>query len=248
MLGGASPAVHMGFWSGTTNVSPIGKWNTSGTNLWFKTISNSGSSIPTLAVDAGGNVYVRGTSGEVQSISRLTSAGAHSWTRTISSAGLSQLGVDSNGDVYILTRIDTTTVVIMKIDSTGAEVWQRAFVFTAGTIDTNLRPEPANGANASQFFIKGNQMLFGFSVLTSGSGNLPLFFKLPTDGTKTGSYTLGSVSFTYGASTAITVATPTQPTVSDYTTTIATSDPPGITTPTARTRTTSTPTTTITTI
>jgi hypothetical protein len=251
MLGGASPAVYASFWSGTSNICPIGKWNTSGTNLWFNTLSTSGSQIPIIAVDVGGNVYARGTISAVQSLSKLTSAGAHSWSRTLSGATFStRLGVDSSGDVYILNRIDSGTIGLMKIDSTGAEVWQRAFVFTAGVVETAvIGPNPSTlPASQSQFTINGSQILFGAQITNTSGQTVPLFFKLPTDGTKTGSYTLGSISFTYGASTAITVATPTQPTISAYTTTTATSTAPTISTPTARTSTASTPTTTITTI
>ena len=54
----------------------------------------------------------------------------------------------------------------------------------------------------------GNVYVTGYTTSTSGTGADVLITKLPGDGSKTGTYTVGGVSFTYAAST-LTAATST---------------------------------------
>jgi len=200
----------------TSGLAIIAKYNSSGTIQWQRTIT---SSLQTtnygIAVASSGYLYVvggqGGTGGGVGStnvtflVKCNSSDGTYVWHRTLADTSFDGgLGValDSSENIYItgFTRATSADkdVLIAKYNSSGTIQWQRVF-FGSGGDDTG------NGIAVDAFGNMYIAALLGFSSPNGSSGNI----KLPTDGTRTGTYG----SWVYQASSltspTITVTTPT---------------------------------------
>lgn len=105
-----------------------GKWNSSGTLQWQRTMANAGSTLTySMAGDASGNtvticndttlgdgvVYKRNASGTLQWQRRLQA--------TVDSQGAA---IDSSGNVYVASN-NSTLLALSKINSSGTLVWTR---------------------------------------------------------------------------------------------------------------------------
>ena len=202
--------------NGGTTTAIIAKYNSSGTIQWQRTITSSPQTTDYgIAVAPSGYLYVVGGQGGTGGVPGSTSVtflvkcnasdGTYVWHRTLgntSTDGGLGVALDSSENIYItgFTRVPSSTkeVLIAKYNSSGAIQWQRTF-FGSGNDDTG------NGITVDTFGNMYIAALLGFSSPNGSSGNI----KLPTDGTRTGTYG----SFTYAASSltspTITVTTPT---------------------------------------
>jgi hypothetical protein len=127
---------------------------------------------------------------------RLNSSLAIVWQRTFSnnlSEGLS-LSLDANNNLYLCGNVTTKTLRIFKINSAdGSMIFGRSITH--------------NGVDSFPIPIKtaGDTMI-------AGADRARLLYVLPTDGTLTGTYSVGGLSVTY-ASFAVTSSTSTLGTV-----------------------------------
>jgi hypothetical protein len=116
------------------------------------------------------------------------STGAPVWSRRLgaqsSSLFFSSIAVDSSENTYSIGVI-SGVVYIAKYDSSGNLVWQRSI--TAGTAVAGL----------CSISLTADQTKFYFSFVNASS---LVFGKLPTDGSLTGSYTVGGQSVVYAVS------------------------------------------------
>jgi hypothetical protein len=165
------------------------KNNAAGTTLWTANVYASGQNHTFWAAtcDSGNNLLSMGTYGDTGGtfVLKQNSAGAIQWQRLLAvGSGQFQSGiaVDATGAVYVLTSGSH----IIKYNSAGTIQWQRSFTRTSGT--TQLTAIRIDGDN---FVITGGT--------DTTSGDIVLA-KLPIDGTKTGTYTIGSSNFVYAAS------------------------------------------------
>lgn len=183
----------------------LAKYNSSGTLQWQRAIyQNVGyytTVIQGVAVDASNNIYATGYWYDTQSVPpynpikyrrftvKYDSSGTLQWQRELSGTG-NELGyavaVDSSGNVYTLGSSASTspvTTVILKYNSSGTLQWQRSI--------SNSFPSSSHGGIACY------GASYGFT--TAGTGVL-LSGRLPSDGTKTGSYSVGGTIYDYAAS------------------------------------------------
>lgn len=165
------------------------KWNAAGTNLYTANVYASGQNHTFWAAvcDSANNLLLMGTYGDTGGsfVLKLNSAGAIQWQRIIqiqSGQDQSGIAVDASNAVYVITSGSH----IIKYNSAGVIQWQRSFTRTGGSTQiTSIR-------------IDGdNYVITGGTDTTSGD---IVVAKLPIDGTKTGTYVIGSSSFVYAAS------------------------------------------------
>ena len=182
----------------------INKFNSSGTIQWTRMIENSGTAVGvgvrgSACVDASGNTYVSlvngnpyaGTSGGVAGVMKYDTNGTLVWQKYLSGYGYlgePKVAVDSSSNTYIIFNRGAISeaIVIFKLDSSGNLVWQRL-----------LTSSPSNKIIVREVMEDGN----GAIVIsgTNDSTGYSAFFKLPSDGSKTGTYTVDGFTYTYAA-------------------------------------------------
>jgi hypothetical protein len=172
---------------------------------WKKQISNGSQNIlfNSVAKDSSDNYYVVGanvsTSPGLGLLIKYNSSGVVQWQRSLAptSGGLtfSSVSVSSSGDIYVLgyTSGIKSPLVLVKYNSSGTLQWQR--LFTPGTITLN---------NFNELVIDDSTKSIYFPVCYNGSnlgnGTIRLIIKYPMDGSKLGTYAVGSTTMTISAS------------------------------------------------
>jgi hypothetical protein len=186
------------FVCGDTNASGaylplIVKYNTSGTvqSQWGFTDSGNTTTCSECVVDSSGNVYAvlsGGSSGSYTShVVKLDSSGNITWQRKVASdTRLLSISLHSSGDVFVAGTTNSDRGFIARFDSSGSIQWQRSLT---GVTSSNV------GA------LKNNCMYINSSTVVGGY-EAPHVAKLPDDGSKTGTYTVGSLTNVYAASSA----------------------------------------------
>jgi hypothetical protein len=187
----------------------IVKFNTSGVYQWVYSL---GGEYPQstyaygMTVDSSDNLYMVGnvynaTSAKQEMLLfKLNSSGTQQWQRTLGSNSTNTYGyattVDSSGNVYVTGVTDEVwNIYIAKYNTSGTLQWQRTLSSTAYEIGQSISVTTAGDIN--------------LTGLTNVSGTEDIFFAtLPSDGSRTGTHTIGGYSFNYSASS-MTAATST---------------------------------------
>ena len=171
----------------------LAKYNSSGTIQWqFKSAQNVYGE--NMTIDSLGNIYVLGKqfSPGVGFVLKLDTNGSVLWQRSVTppqnNTVLEGIAVDSSFNVYVSGEGDFNTgtardMYLAKFNSSGTVQWQRR--------------------------LSGHDSDYSHAVAVDGSGNIAfaadtwlgsygaLVGVVPTDGSKTGTYTVGSQSFNY---------------------------------------------------
>ena len=181
---------------GSTNATSmqICKLNSSFSIQWQNGISNVFDGAKSIRVASSGNVYVCGRGWNdptnYMSLAKLNSTGVVQWEKYLNNtytAGsvstANSVAVDTNENIYVCgsTAIPGDIMVIVKYNSSGVIQWQR-FLSFGGTLYGN-----SISVDSNNFYVTGD----GNQGLVTAS--------LPLDGSKTGTYTVGSFSVTYSA-------------------------------------------------
>jgi outer membrane protein assembly factor BamB len=174
----------------------VAKYDTSGTIQWQRSIDNSSSYDQgrSLAIDSSENVYVvGGTAFNAFVVTKLNTSGTLQWSRTLSATNADPCGsaVDSAGNVYLLgmNYVGPNQCILAKYNTSGTIQWQRSFtdIFFTSAVFNRLKIT----SSGSVLFV------MAATVSTRDSQVVAL---VPSDGSKTGTYTIGSLSTTYAAS------------------------------------------------
>jgi uncharacterized delta-60 repeat protein len=175
----------------------IAKYNTSGTIQWQRRITGTFIQINSIAVDSFGNIYGSGVKSNGSDSNALlvkfNAYGTLVWQRILYGPSLQAqaFGVetDSLGNVYVCGYLDTgVTALIFKYNGSGILQWQRSISTSGNDVAYSVDVDPF-----------GNLYVTGTTTV-SGTNNI-LIAKLPSDGSLTGTYTVGGYSITYAAST-----------------------------------------------
>jgi uncharacterized delta-60 repeat protein len=182
----------------------IAKYDTNGTIQWQRQLKSSSNDAGySIAVDSSGNVYITGntSSGVDILIAKYNTSGAIQWQQVLGGASNDvgfAIAVDSSGNVYITGYTSSQSggsynyVPIAKYNNSGTIQWQR---YINGASTSSL-------GQSISVDISGNVYITGYTAAPSGGvNNDVLIAKLPSDGSKTGTYSVGGGSFTYAAST-----------------------------------------------
>ena len=174
----------------------LAKYNSSGTLQWNKKIggSNTTDQGRSVTVDSSDNVYIGGvtTGGGVgvydSYLVKYNSSGTYQWQKALGTSG-TQINIqgmtsDSSDNVYIMGSY-SNSYFFAKYDSSGNLDWQRSLGGSSGDYGHSISADT-----------KGNIYVMGASASSGAGSNDLMFAKLPSDGTKTGTYG----SFTYAAS------------------------------------------------
>lgn len=173
------------------------KFNSSGTIQWVRNLSN-GNYGSGVAVDTSGNAYTVGWSNQISNygviLAKYDTSGTLQWQKRLGSlSGDRSLSVclDTSGNPYILGYVGTgnSPYSIARYDPSGTLQWQR-------TLDTG---GPGNGGIAID--VQGNVVVCCAAKPSGASSSNTLFFtRLPSDGSKTGTRTVGSTTVVYSSS------------------------------------------------
>jgi hypothetical protein len=166
-------------------------------------------------IDTSGNIYVSGSynsGGTVNSmLVKLNSSLAVQWSQTLGGnlGAYKKPAFDTSGNIYV-----SNGGYLAKYNSSGTLQFQRT-VTVSGTALTQ----------STETYVIGNKVYFG--AYSTGSPFGGVTFSVPTDGSLTGTYSVGGKSITYASSsqtdTTVTLATstPVLTSVADTTTTDA---------------------------
>lgn len=179
------------------------KYNSSGTLQWQRELGNASADqgIYSTVVDSAGDVYAVATSNHNRTyysirVVKYNSSGTLQWQRELYSGSVNlnalEIAIDSSDNIY-LSGYDNSTpsfIILAKYNSSGTIQWQRSISSSGLTRGYELQ------------IVGSNIYLCGIiDVSGTGAGQYDtLVFKLPTDGSKTGTYSLNGFNYTYAAS------------------------------------------------
>jgi hypothetical protein len=166
---------------------------------WQKRLaaSSSSDSFQGIAADSSDNLYLAGYTGSGFNrglVAKYNSSGTLQWQRKIVQAGSEgtnfyEVAIDSSSNVYALGDTNVSgarRLIIVKYNSSGTIQWQRTITQTGGEI-----------RSPQSIAILGDVMYIG--GITQAVSSF-FFARLPTDGSLTGTYTVGGLSYVYAAS------------------------------------------------
>jgi hypothetical protein len=161
----------------------------------------------------------------------LTSGTTTTWARGLTIASGGGFGGNAFGGTYLYSiyqpYVSSTyrTMIVKRNQSDGTIVWQREFAISGVGINTGNSPY----YNMNMIAVDPTDKFMWIQFRETATPGVSYIFKLPTDGSKTGSYTVGGTTISYSASTYTDAArtlsrTTASPTVSYYSdTSVATS-------------------------
>ena len=183
--------------SSNYNKVGIGKYNSSGTLQWVRSIGNSNHNYGGILATDGTNIFVFAKDGTTNffEIHKINSSGSSLWKRKLGNGtndcSVTEMTCDSSGNLYVAGYVNGgfaggTDGFVAKYDNSGNIQWQKYL----GSRDGDY-PFFRSTHAGSSLYLAGR---FGsYSYGGSGSDYLAVT-KLPDDGSLSG-YTYGSLSY-----------------------------------------------------
>lgn len=176
----------------------FGKFNSSGTAQWVSRLRSTPSSFYAgwargVGTDSSGNVYVASQAvTNTTNVCKFNSSGAIQWIRNFGTGSGSfaeprDMAVDSSGNSY--TLIGSGELYIVKYNSSGVIQWQR-----------RLQCSPNTYFQPQGITLNSDGTIFYINSRPNGDVNENICAKLPTDGSKTGTYTVSAYTYIYSVS------------------------------------------------
>lgn len=175
-------------YDGTWSRPTMFKYNSSGTIQWKIESGNLNATCYNTrpGIDSSENVYFTASDGTSLNIVKVNSSGTVQWNRKLNvNVAYTAIATDASGNSYVLAVGGPAYVV--KYDTNGTIQWQRQFTRTGqswGVAETGAGIHLDNQGN----------------LLIAAHDATGFIAKVPTDGTLTGSYTVGANTYTYAAS------------------------------------------------
>lgn len=179
---------------GSNNI--ICKLNSSGTLQYQRQISGSGAFMYKSAATTS-NQYVNGwmVIGGIYYglVCKFDSSGNTVWARTLGDGNNTygyDIYLDSNENVYTMFETSNSRgILLAKYNSSGTLQWQRKLSVNVNSV----------GPSPRGLFVSGNNIYVAGHSKAPADGYF-LTAVVPTDGSKTGTYSLGGYNYTYAAS------------------------------------------------
>ena len=180
----------------------LAKYNTTGTLQWQRTLGNNTGGSDAgygVVVDSANNIYVAGfTNGIGILVAKYNSSGAIQWQRSLTGSAIifgTGIAVDSSNNAYVTAYGDISgsgganyDIFTAKYDSAGTLQWQRKLSTTASDQSYGIALDSSGS-------------MYNIGVTNVSGVAVALLTKFPSDGTLTGTYSLGGFTYTYAAST-----------------------------------------------
>jgi hypothetical protein len=176
--------------SGNTSPLPfVFKLDTSGTKQWVRYIAVGNYAVRQILTDSSGNFYLLVNDGSYSYVIKGDSSGNHVWTRKFSAGNGYDMTIDPSGNIYVLAGGYTQYHYVVKYNSSGTIQWQRSLTSSSGYL--------YGLTETTKIYANGDSIVF--ALQETGNADVVLF-KLPSNGTLTGTYTLGSYNYTWASS------------------------------------------------
>lgn len=183
--GGSGDTAYMGdTFNGSVN--GLAKVDSNISLLWRSASSNL--TKVSKAIESNGAVYAVGITSAVVKLNATT--GSFIWARTLSSSLFTCLAIDSANNIYAGGYDFTNKLgILLKIDNSGALIWQRSFTVSSMT-DPSVTSITVNNLNNS----------ICVQLYPSTSSTHTVLLSVPNDGSLTGTYTVGGSTVVYANS------------------------------------------------
>lgn len=194
----------------------LAKWNSSGTIQWQKKWTANTPSAATdrpygLTIDNAGNAICGGGSqyggSENATLFKIDSTGTATWIKEATTTAIGQnqcVVADSSNNYYVGGYYQAWYGQWTKYDSTGAiQLLRYIGRITPNTGGQNITQGIAINSSATTVY-GAMQAVYGGA--TTANKTLPLIYKVPSDGSKTGTYTVGGYGTFQYQSASVTVA------------------------------------------
>jgi hypothetical protein len=170
------------------------KVNNSGTIQWSLQNSTTPGMNVRVAIDSADNAYT--VHGYVTNrLTKVDSSGNYVWARSLYNSngyGNAYVTTDSTDNVYVLWGDGSNTLWLAKWNSSGTIQWQRSITSSTGSLKS--------AGWAGTYSVNGFHATDTALVFTASDNNKAVLFKLPKDGTLTGTHVINGVTYTYAAS------------------------------------------------
>lgn len=176
----------------------VQKYNSSGTSQWqflIKPPTNHHPSLYGATIVSGNPTFIASnyiTSTYNLFVIQFNSSGGIVWQTAVfaPSGNLSAGSItsDASGNIYVTGTAGASSMVVVKLNSSGVVQWQRSISVTGKSLQADKGPNIAITSNGLTYAVYGTIL---------DTKEVATVLNLPTDGSGTGTFVVGSYTYTY---------------------------------------------------